>query len=135
MPHKPLILDPKALRPLPQPLWGMSCAWCDKTQARWEVSQPDLLREAEPVCSLCWLYDSEWGQQHRPDIDQMIRDIEVECGFRFERSTVRTAADQAERLYRYQDGDRVLAAIAVTSRVFAYRGLMTGSVAEESDAG
>lgn len=135
MPHKPLILDPKTLRPLPQSLWGLSCAWCDKTQARWELSQPDILRKAEPICSLCWLYDSDWGRQHRHDIDLMIQDIEIECGSRFARLEAGTTPDQAARLCRCQDGDRVLAAIAVTSRVFAYRGLMRGLTAEGSDAG
>lgn len=131
MPHKPLLIDPRVLRPLPQSMWNMACTICDRRLSRWEVFdfRDDAIapkaRHGRPVCSLCWLYKSEWGKANRADIDLMIRDVELDCGFSFERSLVGEIVKEGERqpdgrLQNCKDADRVLAAIAVTSRVFTF---------------
>lgn len=123
MPHKPLLLDPKVLRPLPGALWDLSCEECDKRQARWELTQPDLIlsianpRKGVPICSLCWLYETDWGKERREDIDRMIVDVEAEVGREFKRA-------EDGRLLDCQDANRIVASVAVTSRVFNTRSML-----------
>jgi hypothetical protein len=119
MGHKPLILDPKVMRPLPGALWDISCDMCDKRQARWELATPELLsvRKGTPVCSLCWLYESEWGKPRRDDIDHMIADVETEVGREFKRT-------EDGRLWSCADANRILSSIALTSRLFNVRGMV-----------
>lgn len=113
-------LEPSVLRPLPQSLWNHACAWCDKRQSVWELFETErerAKRKGVPLCSLCWLYESEWGKEHREGIDKLIRAVEVttECIFR-------KTADA--RLWSCQDADRILGPIAVTSRIAAQRKLI-----------
>ena len=67
---KPVFCNPEFLRPLPKNMWGVACATCDRTQARWEIQAP----KQEPIlsCSLCFLYDSFWGRPIRRDLDALI---------------------------------------------------------------
>jgi hypothetical protein len=116
--HKPLILDPRALRPLPQALWGHACSKCDKAQSVWELFAGDpSSRKGEPICSLCWLYESEWGQERRADIDAMIRAVEVQAEEIFRK-------ELDGRLWACKDADRIMGAISVTSRIATQRALL-----------
>jgi hypothetical protein len=120
MPHKPLILNPNNLRPLPEAMWDVSCDKCDRRQARWEFfpsDSPDA-RKGFMICSLCWLYESEWGKKRREDIDQMIRDVELSTEQIFQRA-------KGGLLWSCKDADRILGSIALTSRMFLYRGALT----------
>ena len=109
--HKPLIFPPKSLRPLPQSLWDIACEWCNKRQSRWEIPKG---RAGEPLCSMCWLYESEWAKPRREDVDMLIREVETETGEQFKRL-------EDGRLWSCEDADRIVGAIAVTSRIASYQ--------------
>jgi len=118
--HKPLILDPRVLRPLPQALWGHACSKCDKTQAVWELfADGPTRRKGEPICSLCWLYESEWGKERRDDVDKMIRAVEVQAEEIFRK-------ELDGRLWSCADADRIMGAISVTSRIATQRAMLQG---------
>lgn len=120
--RKPLIIDPRLFRPLPQALWDVACDRCDKRQARWGLWSPEKLEvvKGTPICSLCWLFESEWGKKRREDIDNFIHDIEVEVGKPFRRT------DEGY-LWSCVDANRVMCALVVTSRSFIYRNLILES--------
>jgi len=109
--HKPLIFHPKELRPLAQKLWDIACDRCNRRQSRWEL--PDG-RKGTPLCSMCWLYESEWAKPRREDLDMLIREVEIETGEKFRRQ-------EDGRLWSCADADRILGAIAVTSRIALYQ--------------
>lgn len=106
----PMVLDTRMLRPLPEPLWDSSCVNCDRMQSRWEMG-PQGSDECVFVCSLCFLYESQWGQKRRDQLPFLIHDIEAEKGERF----LRTPDD---RLLSCKDANDILGAIALTSRMF-----------------
>lgn len=113
---KAVFLDPELLRPLPPSLWGHACSECDKRQSVWEL--PSEARKGAPVCSLCWLYETEWGKERREDIDGMIRAVEA-------RTEAFRKTDDG-RLWSCRDADRILGAIAVTSRIVSQRAMLAG---------
>lgn len=115
-----VFLDPKLLRPLPKALWGHSCARCDKMQAVWELFETErdhARRRGSPYCSLCWLYESDWGKEHREGIDAIVRRAEVT-----EDRIFRKADDG--RLWSCKDADAILGFIAFTSRVAAHHSVL-----------
>jgi hypothetical protein len=105
-------INPKHILPLPQELWESNCAKCDKPQSRWEFKAADVpvSQAGNMMCSLCWLYESQWGKSRSDDIDQLINDVETEKGNLF-------ARDARKRLLRATDGDSILSAVALTSRM------------------
>jgi len=109
----PLVISPEILRPLPQVLWDVSCSICDKRQARWEHCKSGV-RKGIPVCSLCWLYESEWGSSRRSGVYGIVCDVEEMSGGVFEKF-------ENGRLMRCSDADRILSSIVVTSRILVYR--------------
>lgn len=113
-PIRPVYLDPLSLRPLAQALCGISCSMCDKRQSVWELPSA---RRGEPVCSLCWLYESEWGKEHREDIETLVRAVEVYKGEMFKKT-------DDGRLLDCRDADHVLGSIAVTSRIARQRAML-----------
>lgn len=114
---KPLIVDSRFLRPLPQAMWDTACSKCDKRQAKWEFIPSDNPPPSGgyPMCSLCWLYESEWGKARRQDIDAMIRDVEKSKGQIFQRA-------KGNKLWACKDADPILGAIVMTSRMFEIQG-------------
>lgn len=70
------------------------------------------------MCSLCWLYETEWGKERREDIDGMIRAVEA-------RTEAFRKTDDG-RLWSCRDADRILGAIAVTSRIVSQRAMLAG---------
>lgn len=107
---KPLIIDTRFLRPMPKDLWRSACSQCDKRQSMWELVSPMNPDEVVPVCSLCFLYKSVWSKSRQEDLANMIHDVEVEAKKEFSK-------DEG-RLVRPEDGDRILASLAITSRAF-----------------
>ena len=89
---------------------------CDRLEARWECSEE---HSPGPVCSLCWLYESEWGKLNREKVDRLISAVEGETGEPFRRRT-------DGRLWGGCDADRILGAIAVISRIAMIRGRTLG---------
>jgi hypothetical protein len=118
--HRPIFIDPSVIRPLPQSLWGIYCDWCDKRQSKWELFLPEApsnARKGVAICSVCWLYESEWGKKLSEDIALFIAAVEKEISRPFQRR-------EDGALAECRDADRVLGAIAVTSRIFAYKSAM-----------
>jgi hypothetical protein len=107
---KPLIIDTRFLRPMPKDLWRSACSQCDKRQSMWELVSPMSPDEVNPVCSLCFLYLSNWSKSRQEDLANMIRDVEAELKKEFTK--------EDGRLVRAEDGDRILASLAITSRAF-----------------
>jgi len=107
----PLVLDTRMLRPLPQSLYDAACSNCDKRQSRWEMGPANTDR-CVFVCSLCFLYESKWGEARRDQIDILVDEVEKERGQKFLRSVDGTS------LLRCQDADQILASVALTSRMF-----------------
>jgi len=110
----PLLIDSNQLRPLPKALWGHVCTKCDKQQSRWEFfpKHMDASTRGVPICSVCWLYDSEWAKDKHAAIASMVNEVEAEMASTFQRA-------QGGRLAFCADADRILGAIAMTSRMFA----------------
>jgi len=108
--HKaPLIIDTRFLRPLPKPMWQATCVNCDKRQSMWEMGPPS---EPNPVCSLCFLYESQWAEKRKDEVHAMVRDVEAYSGDKFLRDRDNVT------LLSPKDGDRILGALALTSRMF-----------------
>jgi hypothetical protein len=134
---QPLIVDPSRLYPLPQSMWDSHCDHCDKRQSRWMFVPVDMVPiiQTQPggrvkghiICSLCWLYESEWGLKRREALDQMIREVELETMAVF-------AKTEDGRLFDCKDANRILAAIAMTSRIFVQRSRMRSEAAAEDRA-
>jgi hypothetical protein len=62
------------------------------------------------MCSICWLYDSNWGKTRRDDIDSLVADTEFELKRTFTR-------DGLGKLTMSGDGDRILGAICYLSKM------------------
>jgi hypothetical protein len=107
---EPLIIDTRYLRPLPKAMWGAVCVNCDKAQSMWEMGPPE---EPNAVCSLCFLYQSQWGEKRVDDIHAMVRDVETHCKETFLRD------QDGHTLISAKDGNKILGALAMTSRMFA----------------
>lgn len=125
--RKPLLIDTRFLSPLPKAMWDLACARCDRRNSRWQLSEPDLneapqeeksadpVKSVYPLCSLCFLYQSNWGLKRRQDVDDLVRETEEEKGKVFEK-------DIGGQLLNCEDANHILAAIALTSRIAGIRG-------------
>lgn len=107
----PLVIDTRMLRPLPQSLYDSTCSNCDKRQSRWEMG-PQGSDNVAFVCSLCFLYESKWGEARRDQIDILVDEVEAEAGEKYLRGADGT------QLMSCKDADRMVASIALTSRMF-----------------
>lgn len=105
--HTPLRVSAKELRPRVKEAWGAACAVCDRLQSRW-----DYLREGDyaPICSRCFLYETAWGKAQRENVQGMIHEVERGMESPFFRC--------ADKTLLCKDADRILSAIALTSRIF-----------------
>ncbi len=68
---------------------------------------------AEMVCSLCVLYESPWGCANEKGVAAFVTAVEAERGAMFDR------APDTARLLNPADADRIVAALALSCRVFA----------------
>lgn len=115
MPDKivPVIIDTRLLRPLPKALFKSACSNCDKLQAMWEMGPPDAEAEDRAiVCGLCFLYETEWGKKRNDEIVALAEAVGKEVkgdGF---------LVDIRGHLLGCADADRLVASIALTSRMF-----------------
>lgn len=97
----------KSLRPLPKVMWGTACTYCEKRQSRWTVVD----EQAHTVCSICYLYQSPWAVDKRKEIDVFIAEVEASLGSPFARNS-------EGNLSMFEDADRILGAVVMTSRLF-----------------
>jgi len=112
---RPVVISPKAIRPLPESMWNMACSLCDKRQSKWEL--PSVTEDSKVACSVC-LLASDLFQGQREDLEVLILEIEKERGGPFDR-------DVGGNLVPIH-ADQVLAAIAMTSRMFSLQSKMQG---------
>lgn len=112
---KALLVDPMSIRPLPGALWDIACERCNKRQSRWEVFPRGMAKAKRgfPVCSLCWLYESEWGKAHVEEVTGLIERTEAEMGKKIEKTP-------EGRIRQCADADAIMGAVALTSRLAAY---------------
>jgi hypothetical protein len=119
--RKPLRIDARMLKPLPQALWGTACDNCNRPQSKWRIFAPMKrppdgeaipITEADfgPTCSVCFLYESLWGKRQQEEIQRFIREVEVASGEKF-------LVDPTGRLVP-SAADRILVTIAMTSEMF-----------------
>jgi len=106
---KPILIDPRFLRPLPKPMLNTACAKCDKRQAVWELG--GLHEDRHAICSLCFMYESNWGRNRTAQLLELVTAVEAEAGEEFSK-------DDEGRLTNPQDANRIMASIALTSRMF-----------------
>lgn len=115
--NKPLIVDTRRLSMLDKEMWSVSCSVCDKRQSKWEMilppSKPGTTETRTPICSTCFLYQSEWGKQRAAHISEFLNEV--------------IAAPETKRkmilgpngaLTNNDDADFVLGILALTSRRF-----------------
>jgi len=102
---KPVLLDPATVRPqMDEPRF---CATCKKKSARWLVLTDSAWIS---MCSLCWLYATPWGEQNAEGLAELVVGTEKSLGRQF------VCVDG--KLSDFADGDRILSAISLTSRIF-----------------
>lgn len=119
----PLYVDTELLRPF-QPKEPIGhCSQCDKLQARWRMIDPgeDMNQDGTPksyvVCAVCFLFESRWGKNRVNRLNGMIARVEAE-------KKAPMLRDTEGKLMSATDADRILAGIALTSRMFSMSGLV-----------
>jgi len=105
---KPVFIDGFTLKPLPMQFQGAACAKCGKLQGRWVITVPS--QEPLTVCSLCIMYEYPWGKRNKVDLEELVKHIEKELGKELPKN-------ESGELRSCGDADRIVAAIAITSRV------------------
>lgn len=109
---KPIFINPDHFRPLDKKEWDGPCMCCNLNQARW-MFIPANETGAVSICGLCWLYKSVWGQNRSEEIFSYLLKVEDEIGKPFPKAK--------RKLVRFEDADRILGALALTSRLFQLR--------------
>ena len=122
----PLVIDTRFLRPLPKSLWDSNCHNCDKRQSRWEMGPP-YGGETYTVCSICFLYDSKWGEKREDQIHVLVEECEAESGEKMLRDS------DGKTLLSCKDADAILSSIALTSRMFQMQDQVDGLKKAASD--
>ena len=110
------LLRPDLLKPLPPVMRDMTCFHCNKDTASWALHEQtkdgQSKEEFSALCSICFLYESNWARTRRAQVDRLALDLEVEIDEEFDR-------DDQGRLVKREDADRLLCGIAMASR-FVY---------------
>lgn len=118
---KPLRIDTNRLRLLNKSMWGCACSVCDKLQSKWEMevttenaSKPGQVEptEAIQICSMCFLYESKWGQNRAVDLREYLREVLASDPDR------KIILSPEEKLTNIDDADFILGCIVLTSRKF-----------------
>lgn len=81
---KPLLIDTNLLLPyVDKSLHNTFCSSCDKPQAKWDMIDPNLVDKqgnmrptAFPVCSICFLYESNWGVDRKDQVREVVDEFE-----------------------------------------------------------
>jgi len=107
---EPLIIDPRYIRALPKALFRSNCVECDRLQAMWEMGPEG--GERVFICSICFLYESNWGQKRIEQVHDVVQEVEKESGSNFMRDA------DGDRLLSSKDADGIVGALALTSRMF-----------------
>jgi hypothetical protein len=108
-----LLINTNHLKPLLKEDWDGPCASCGKKRARWMFIPSDE-QGAVSVCGLCWMYESQWGKNRASELAEFKAKVEREIGKSF-------LVDKG-KLVQFEDADRLLSAIALTSQIFQIQG-------------
>ena len=114
-----LIINPQHFKPLPKEEWDGPCACCGKKCARWMFIPADQDKGAVSVCGICWIYESQWGKNRARELHEFRMAVEEEIGSSF-------LIDKG-KLVRFEDADRLLGALAFTSKVFQIQAMQQKS--------
>lgn len=91
---KPLLVDPKTLFPSDAKSDPMVCWKCLKKCARWHVG---LSPNDQPMCGMCFLYETPWGLEHAEQIEELVRATEESMGAQITEGG-RLKASEADRI-------------------------------------
>lgn len=105
-----IYIDPRLLSPAPKHVQGVACVACDrigKAGAKWAFYPGG--NQAIPVllCSPCFI--EGWAPKQGPEFKEYLGKVEEKMG--------RSLVWETETRLSSEDADRILAAIAVTSRI------------------
>lgn len=108
-----LLLDPARIRALPEELREYNCSSCDRRAAGWAFRPTNKGEDPDPIpiCSLCWLYLSNWARARVKEIPGFIERYEQTTGAQFHK-------DGDGRLVDHREGDAVLLQLLRASAVF-----------------
>jgi len=113
---KPLRLDTSRFRMLDKESWNLACAVCDKRQAKWELvspaGKPGTVETKDPICSLCFLYESPWGKERALSINEYLDEVMAQETKR------KMILGPNGALTNNDDADFILGILALTSRRF-----------------
>lgn len=113
---KPLRLDTTRFRMLDQESWNIACAVCDKRQSKWELvfpaEKPGEVDTRNPICSLCFLYESKWGKDRAIELNEYLNEIMAQETKR------KMILGPTGALTSNDDADFILGILALTSRRF-----------------
>lgn len=103
------VLRPKLLRPLPASLRGIACARCDKPQSSWWADLQNEDEDKTYVCSICMIYDTKWGREHREDVEEVVMTIQKARDCLFDKN-------DSNQLLNARDADDVLGVVVLADR-------------------
>ena len=115
-------VNPKLLKPLPIPLRGIACCMCERTQSSWQTDWVTEDDDKVYLCSLCVLYETDWGRLERASIEAVIMRMQKARNTTFEK-------DPSNRLTLSRDADDVLGVVVLASRVAKAQNLATSMAA------
>jgi hypothetical protein len=73
---KPIRVDTTRIQMLDESMFNVACGVCEKLQSKWSILlKTDSKDEPMPVCSLCFLYESEWGRSRAEDLKGYLLEV------------------------------------------------------------
>lgn len=119
---KPIRVDTSRFQMLDKDRWDSACAVCQQTTAKWEMRGPGLDgKEAwAAICSMCFLYKSNWGKTHSENISSYLSEV-------VSKETKRKMLLSPEgKLLSSPDADFILGVLVLTSRRFDIEDMAAG---------
>lgn len=110
---KPIRIDTSRFRMLDKENWTLECVACGKPHSKWEmlVNSP-AGDQWSPVCALCFLFESKWGQDRADQITGFLTEVIAKES---KRNMVLTPD---KKLTVLDDADFILGILVLTSRRF-----------------
>ena len=113
---KTIYIDPGTIRPLPKAMQGIGCAVCNRVQSVWERTHVRTQQSGDPVCSLCWMYETGWGKDNKEALSEFVSEVEDSLSALFKKT-------EDAKLERCEDADRIMSALVLTTRMFKLKGV------------
>jgi hypothetical protein len=108
-----LLIDPDRMRALPEELRDYNCSTCNRRNAGWAFLPSNKGPDPDPIpiCSLCWLYLSNWARPRVREVPAFIARFEQTTGKKFTK-------DAGGALTDHRQGDEVVAQLLRASVVY-----------------